>query len=166
MFTAWLKRKIREQQFMLVQFFPLKESHMIASKKILFQISGSVPKVQKSFIAKSPCPRVSVRYGAVHRILSECQLCSEGDHHCTSCQTEPGGKFDVNVKSVEFALANSGYTTSIAKAEEALSRTRTMVHDFIAGNEPGCPARKDIAATCNGTNQNTEWCQLSILALD
>ncbi|KAK8371952.1 hypothetical protein O3P69_016295 [Scylla paramamosain] len=121
----------------------------------------------------------SVRFGAVRRIHSQCEVCGEEEQQYTSNRVAPRGKFDANVKLVEFALSNNGFKTiedmeetfenkfmssasfhkiaktveteGITKSEEALSDACKLVHKFIESQEPGAPTVKDISVTCDAT---------------
>lgn len=56
-------------------------------------------------------PTSSVRYGGAHKMQVTCGKCKNVIKDWTSYTNKPHGKFDVNVKMVEFCLMNNGYKT-------------------------------------------------------
>lgn len=119
------------------------------------------------------------RYGAAYQISETCQVCGEETKHWTSHRQLPTGVFDVNVKLVEFALANLGYKTiqdmeaffesklltstrffeiakkieeeGIEECEEKLKTARQLIHHYLKQLDPDAPQIKNVAVTCDGS---------------
>ncbi|XP_063839945.1 uncharacterized protein LOC135088815 [Scylla paramamosain] len=108
---ALLKRKVREKETVPVK--PQKEEYLIISKKKLLQLFENYefvcPKCKNK--SRQSTTVSSVRFGAVRRIHSQCEVCGEEEQQYTSNRVAPRGKFDANVKLVEFALSNNGFKT-------------------------------------------------------
>ena len=121
---AFLKRKLREQQPLRVK--RLKESYMIVSKEKHIQRYLTVCSKCKTDSLESP--NLSVRFGAAHKIISEYQMCGEDDEHYTSHTIEPEEKLDVNMKLMEFDLANNGYR--IIESMEEIFEAKLMSSNF------------------------------------
>ncbi|KAK4324624.1 hypothetical protein Pmani_004737 [Petrolisthes manimaculis] len=175
---ASVKRKLR----LCIPPVPLdrtEEYLLVSQEKLLVNYKEKCEHC-KNFTLDSSS--VTLRLGAANRITSECRYCGEKCEYWTSYRYEPHGKFDVNMKLVEFALENNGYKTiqdmekifemkimasskffhtakdiearGIEESDKMLRQARELVHEYVAREQPDSPEVKDIAVTCDGTLSN------------
>ena len=119
------------------------------------------------------------RFGVAVSTNVTCPKCKKDIRGWTSKRVENKGKFDVNIKMVEFALRNQGYKIiqdfdiifnskimassnffscakmiegeGIQECEESLQRVRKVLHQILEIDQPDIGDVKNIEITCDGT---------------
>ena len=171
---AMVKRSLRKK--VRVPKDDIRASYMLVEKACFLNPKTKCKKCGSHYFEDRD---ILNRYGAAYQISETCQVCSEETKHWTSHRQFPTGVFDVNVKLVEFALANSGYKTirdmeaifetkllsstsffeivkkieeeGIAECERNLKTARHLIHDYLKKLYPDAPQIKNVEVTCDGS---------------
>ena len=154
-----------------------KESMIIISESVYLE--NFTIKCQECEVKSTERPTVSEYKGAAFKVSVKCDECKKTLSVHTSSLHSSHGKYEVNVRLVEFALQENGYATlqamskildtripskktffviakeiekkGIQQCEETLMKVREFIHNSIELQDQDASEIKDIAVSCDGS---------------